>query len=333
MTESLTSSEQDLAPSVQLKKKEINYSAPLENLLNDLDITEILVLNRMQIWYEKNGVIQQENQIFDSPLDYSNFIHLLCDESGVQFNYEHPYADGQWRGFRLHICAPPISTEVAITLRRLRSTQLALEDLQQTGWCDLSSLQILKKGVFQKKNILVVGSTGSGKTTLLNSLVAEASTDRCVFIEDTSELLLPNAFSHKLLTRKDYQGVLPDITMEHLLKQSLRMRPDRLIVGEVRGGEAKDLLMALSTGHSGSMTSLHSGSAGDSLVRLEMLVQMGAPQWSLSAIRRLIQSTVDWIVVTQKKQERWNLEGIYRIASLENFGFTVEKINDEPLIS
>lgn len=308
--------------------KNTDYAEPLKNLLKDSEITEILVLNRMQIWFEKKGVITQENKNFASLLDYQNFIHLVCDEAGVQFNYEHPYADGHWRGFRLHLCAPPISSDVALTLRRLRQNHISLEELQQKNWCDLTSLEILKTGVLQKKNILVVGSTGSGKTTLLNALVAQAASDRCLFIEDTSELLTPIAFSHKLLTRKDYQGVLPDISLEDLLRQSLRMRPDRLIVGEVRGGEAKDLLMALSTGHNGSMTSLHSGSAADALLRLEMLVQMGAPQWNLRAIRRLIQSTVDWMVVTQKNKDVWNLQGIYRIASLEEFGFSVEKIDD-----
>ncbi len=320
-----------LQPGLQNEKPQspqsANYAEPLESLFKDQEITEILVLSRLQIWFEKKGVIMQSDHIFSSPVDYQNFIHLVCDEAGVQFNYEHPYADGHWRGFRLHLCAPPISSDVALTLRRLRQTHLSLDELQKKNWCDLNSLEILKNGVSQKKNILVVGSTGSGKTTLLNGLVAQAGGDRCVFIEDTSELLIPNAFSHKLLTRKDYQGVLPDISMEDLLRQSLRMRPDRLIVGEVRGGEAKDLLMALSTGHHGSMTSLHSGTATDALLRLEMLVQMGAPQWSLKAIRRLIQSTVDWLVVTQKNKDRWNLAGIYRIASLEEFGFSVEKID------
>ncbi|MBY0384737.1 Flp pilus assembly complex ATPase component TadA, partial [bacterium] len=297
----------------------IDYSEPLKNLLEDQEITEILICKQNEIWYEKKGKFFKHSSYFESLVYFQNFIHLLCDESSIQFNYEHPFADGHWRGFRVHICSPPISTDVTITLRRLKPNHIDLEQLQKTGWCSPESLALLAHAISHKKNILVVGSTGSGKTTLLNSLVALAATDRCVFIEDTSELLCPNLFSQKLLTRKDYQGSLPEITQSDLLKQSLRMRPDRLIVGEVRGGEAKDLLMALSTGHGGSMTSLHAGSAAEALLRLEMLVQMGAPQWSLSAIRRLIQLTIDCIVVTKKDKDRWRLDGIYKIASLESF--------------
>jgi pilus assembly protein CpaF len=303
-----------------------DYGFFLQDLWNDSDITEILILSASDIWFEKNGVFIKADVAFDSPLHHQNFLHQLCDEAGVQFNYEHPYADGQWKSFRLHICAPPISQEVCLTLRRLKKKALTLEELQQRGWCDPKSMEFIKSSVLNKKNIVVVGGTGSGKTTLLNALVHIANNERCVFIEDTSELLCANAFSSKLLTRKDYQGNLPELGPSDLLRQSLRMRPDRLIVGEVRSGEAKDLLMALSTGHAGSMTSLHAGSANEALLRLEMLVQMGAAQWSLSAIRRLIQLTVDYIVVTQKQKNSWRLQGVYKISSLEEFGFTVENV-------
>lgn len=312
-----------------LKIHVADYGQFLQKFWQDLDITEILVLNAKEIWFEKAGVFLKADVSFDSPLHHQNFIHQVCDEAGVQFNYEHPYADGQWNHFRLHICAPPISPDVCLTLRRLRQDPICLDDLQARGWCDFKSMEFLKAMVRKKKNMIVVGSTGSGKTTLLNSLVAEARTDRCVFIEDTPELLCANPFSSKLLTRKDYQGNLRELTQSDLLRQSLRMRPDRLIVGEVRSGEAKDLLMALSTGHAGSMTSLHAGSANEALLRLEMLVQIGAPQWSLSAIRRLIQLTVDYIVVTQKQKNSWRLQGVFKITSLEEFGFTVEKVFDE----
>ncbi len=306
-----------------------NYGAFLQEFWLDLDITEILILNLNEIWFEKGGVFTKAPLCFESPLHHQNFLHQLCDEAGIQYNYEHPHTDGQWKHFRVHICAPPISQVVCLTLRRLRQSSIRLEDLQAKGWCDSKSTEFLKNSVRNKKNIIVVGGTGSGKTTLLNTLVAEAPNDRCVFIEDTPELLCANPFSSKLLTRKDYQGNLRELTQSDLLRQSLRMRPDRLIVGEVRSGEAKDLLMALSTGHAGSMTSLHAGSANEALLRLEMLVQMGASQWSLSAIRRLIQLTVDFIVVTQKQKNSWRLQGVYKISSLEEFGFTVEKVFDE----
>jgi pilus assembly protein CpaF len=206
----------------------------------------------------------------------------------------------------------------------VREESFSLHDLQSAGWCDADQVNKLRGIVAEKKNCLIVGNTGSGKTTLLNALVAQAHHERCVFIEDTPELLPANTASVKLLTRFDSQGVLPDITQSDLVKQSLRMRPDRLIIGETRGAEAKDLLMALATGHRGSMTSLHAYTPNEALLRLEMLVQMGAPQWGLDAIRRLIQLTVDVLIVTRKEKAKWHLEGIYKISSQEKFGFIVE---------
>jgi pilus assembly protein CpaF len=298
----------------------------LEPLFFDYDITEIIFLGWEQIYFEKKGSFQKHECSFNSSLDFQNFIHEICDESGVQFNYEKPFADGQWRQFRLHIASPPLANTLTLTLRRLKQNSLSLSTLEEKGWCSSQDVIDLRNLIQSRKNILVVGSTGSGKTTVLNSLLRDAASDRCVFIEDTPELLLPNDFSSKLLTRVDYQGQLPDIQQGDLLKQTLRMRPDRLIVGEIRGTEAKDLLLALSTGHSGSMASLHAGNPAEALLRLEMLVQMGAPQWSLLAIRRLIQLTIDVIIVTKKIKNTWQLDGLYKIASLEEFGFSVERI-------
>jgi pilus assembly protein CpaF len=202
---------------------------------------------------------------------------------------------------------------------------MQLDDLQKTSWCTESELKKIKQLVRDKRNILVVGATGSGKTTLLNSLTLETSEDRCVYIEDTAELVINSTLSTRLLTRFDANGILPNIDQTDLVKQSLRMRPDRLILGEVRGAEAKDLLLALSTGHHGSMSSIHAGSAQEALMRLEMLVLMGAPEWNLYTIRRLIQMTVQSIIVTEKAHKQWKLKSINTIASLEEFGFTVEE--------
>lgn len=298
----------------------------LHELLVDESITEILILNSQEIWFEKNQSFLKYNNHFSSPSHYQNFIHQICDESGLQVNYEFPFADGHWRGFRIHLCSPPVCQETAVTLRKLKNNSLSLEDLYQKKWCSNEELSFLKKIVGEKKNLLIVGGTGSGKTTLINSLTHEALSDRIVFIEDTAELLLQNPYSHKLITRKDAQGLLPEISQADLVKQSLRMRPDRLVVGEIRGGEAKDLLMALSTGHQGSMASLHAGSPNEALLRLEMLVQIGSPQWSLLAIRRLIQLTIDFIILTTRSECGWKLKGVFKISSLEEFGFSTESV-------
>jgi len=132
----------------------------------------------------------------------------------------------------------------------------------------------------------------------------------------------------KLLTREDPHGILPAIDQTQLVKRSLRLRPDRIVMGEVRGSEAKDFLMAMATGHSGSFGTLHAQDASQALIRLEMLIQMGAPQWSLTAIRRLIQLSLDYIIITGRAAtgER-QLKGVFRLCSLEDQGFLVEQVD------
>jgi pilus assembly protein CpaF len=151
--------------------------------------------------------------------------------------------------------------------------------------------------------------------------------ERVVILEDTDELHVPNLSSTKMLTRLDPHNLLPPVDLSALLRHSLRLRPDRLVLGEVRGPEAKDLLLTLATGHSGSLGTLHATSAQEALIRLEMLVQLGAPQWAQATVRRLIQLSLHYVVVAQKKIEGARvLEGIYKITSLEEFGFLLEKI-------
>lgn len=307
--------------------QEFSDTGPLEVLLQDEDITEIIINSAQIIWFEKQGQFYQHNDTFLSQVTYNNYIHLLGEQSGIQTNYRTPFANGEWRGFRVHLVSPPITPQHTITLRRLKPYSLRLEDLKNKNWCSSSDLLSLQELVKNKKNILVVGSTGSGKTTLLNSLILEAHSDRCIYIEDTAELVLNHNLSTRLLTRFDANGSLPVIDQTDLVKQSLRMRPDRIVLGEIRGSEAKDLLLALSTGHQGSMASIHAGSASEALMRLEMLILMGAPEWNLMTIRRLIQLTIGAIVITKKHHNTWCLDGIYKIASLESFGFVVENIN------
>lgn len=315
----------DLEASLQVRVlSEFSAAGPLEALLADTDITEIIVNDHNTIWFEKKGVFYKHQDCFLSEVTYTNFIHLLGAEASIQTHYKMPFCNGEWRSFRVHLASPPITSTHTLTLRRLKPYSIRLEDLSQKGWCSQKDLALLKNLVADKKNILVVGSTGSGKTTLLNSMILQAENDRCVYIEDTAELVLNNNLSTRLLTRVDANGVLPDIDQTDLVKQSLRMRPDRLVLGEIRGTEAKDLLMALSTGHGGSMASIHAGSAQEALMRLEMLVLMGAPEWNLTTIRRLIHLTVHAIVVTGKHKDHWKLDGVYKISSLESFGFLID---------
>jgi len=317
-------------PEILLRMESEYFSAgPLEQLFVDSSITEIIVNGRDSIWFEKQGHLEKLQDTFLSELTYRNFIARLSREAGFQASLDCPFADGRWRECRVHLIIPPASGDQAvITIRRHPRSPWTLSTLEEHGWAENSAVFALRKLVVDRKNILIIGGTGSGKTSVLNAClgILEKS-ERTLIIEDTDELVVPNSISSKLLTRRDPQGLLKEINQSDLLKQTLRMRPDRIVMGEIRGNEAKDLLMAFATGHSGCMGTLHADSARQALLRLEMLIQLGAPQWSLSAVRTLIWLSLHAIVVVGRKENgRRKLEGIYQIASLEDVGFLLEKI-------
>lgn len=300
---------------------------PLEPLLKDHGVTEIIANGKDEIWLEREGRLQKCEDAFLTPPTFKNAIDRICSESGLTLNLSQPFADGRWREFRVHLaCAPLVSHDFHLTLRRIAETPWTLERLEQRGWASSAQLDSMRTLIRERKNILVVGATGSGKTSVLGALLKTLPCDeRAVIIEDTDELPIANAASTKLLARPPTPA-LRGVDLGELVRQSLRMRPQRLVVGEVRGGEAKDLLLALATGHSGSFGTLHAADARQALLRLEMLVQMGAPQWSVQAVRQLIQFSVEALVVCGNSSGHRRLEGLYKVAALESFGFLVERL-------
>ncbi|MCM2280806.1 MAG: Flp pilus assembly complex ATPase component TadA [Bdellovibrionaceae bacterium] len=316
------------SPDAERIRAEYFESGPLQALLERDDVTEIIVNGPQSIWYECAGRLRMWEDIFLSDLTYRNFIQRVCRDAGVQLSLDCPFTDGHWRNFRLHLISPPASPHAALTLRRHPSSPWRLQDLQDRAWAPLDAMICLRQLIERKQNFLIVGGTGSGKTSVLNACLQELQPhERTVVIEDTSELTVPNRSSTKLLTRRDSTGHLRDIDQAELLKQSLRMRPDRLVMGEIRGNEAKDLLMAFATGHAGCMGTLHAETARQALLRLEMLIQLGAAQWSQQAVRTLVLLSLHAIVVVQRAADgQRKLEGIYRLASLEDIGFLLEKI-------
>ena len=321
----LKSAPQDISSRLRL---EYFGAGPIEELLNDPEVTEILINSQDSIWFEKKGVLTRATDRFYSSLTLRNFVARLSREAGIVANLDCPFADGHWRGCRVHLIVPPASgLEPVITLRQHARSPWNLQRLETEGWATSQAFDALKDLVARKENFLVVGGTGSGKTSVLNACLATLPpSERAVIIEDTSELTAPNAASTKLVTRRDPQGHLREIDLTELVRHALRMRPDRIIMGEIRGGEAKDLLMAFATGHAGCMGTLHADSARQALLRLEMLVQLGAPQWTAQAVRSLIHFSLKAIVVVGRHASgARRLEGIYRIASLEDVGFLIEK--------
>jgi pilus assembly protein CpaF len=303
---------------------------PLVPLLADSLVTEIFINRPDEIWVERRGALSKYEDHFLSNLTYWNFVHFLCRQIKIPYSVDRPFICGSWNGLRIHIAGEEVTRgHTAITIRKASSVPWTLLQLERTNWCNGHQGDVLRRLVRERQNIIVIGSTGSGKTATLGAMTLEIlSSERALILEDTSELAVPNTVSQKLLVREDPQRLIPDVPLSELVKQSLRMRPDRLIVGEVRGPEAKDLLMALSTGHAGSMGTLHASSAPEALLRLEMLIQLGAPQWSLEAVRRLIFLSLNAIVVVGRQVDgRRRLIGIYRIASVESFGFCTERID------
>lgn len=302
---------------------------PLESLMQDEDITEIIVNSWKDIWYEKSGMFIESSDTFLSPTTYHNYVQRLCKNLKAQLTFDQPFLCLTHENLRYHIVSPSISgDDFCLSIRKHRKTQWSMEDLLNKKSITPHQLALISNIISEKKNFLVIGATGTGKTTFLNCcLKLLDENERTVLIEDTSELILPNGLSTKLLTRKDSHGLLSPIDLTILIREALRMRPDRLVLGEVRGPEAKDLLLALSTGHEGSIGTLHAVSAQEALIRLEMLIQLGAPQWSLEAIRRLIYFSLHYIITIERDDlGQRSVKDIHKISGLESFGFLIEKI-------
>ncbi len=302
---------------------------PLQELVDNPDITEIIVNGRTTIFFERNGSLSRFPDRFFSEMTFRNCVERICHSFRSEFNLQFPFCSGQWKNFRVQVCGPfGDKNTLRLTLRRHPECPWTFEELVKTGWCRNEEALCFKSLIDSRKSLLVVGGTGSGKTSVLNALLQLVSeNERCVILEDTPELSAPNESSIKLISRHDAQKNLRDIDLGELVTQSLRLRPDRIVMGEVRGPEAKDLLMAFATGHDGSFGTLHARSASEALIRLEMLVQLGAPQWNLQAVRNLIQLCLQYLVVTERLPSgKRHLNGIYRIASVEPFGILTEKV-------
>jgi pilus assembly protein CpaF len=302
---------------------------PLDKIIQDEDVTEIIVNSWKDIWFEKSGKFFESTDTFLSSTTYHNFVHRLCKNLKAQLTFDQPFLCITQDNLRYHIVSPSISGEdFSLSIRKHRKIHWHMKDLLEKKSITNDQMNFIQNIITEKKNFLVIGATGTGKTTFLNCcLKLLESNERTVLIEDTSELIVPNGLSTKLLTRKDSHGLLSPIDLTILIREALRMRPDRLVLGEVRGPEAKDLLLALSTGHEGSIGTLHAVSAQEALIRLEMLIQLGAPQWSLDAIRRLIYFSIHYIITIERNQDgRRSVKDIHKLSGLESFGFLTEKI-------
>ena len=307
---------------------EFSGFGPLDSLLSQEDINEIIINGKDHIFYEKYGRILQLEDSFLSTVTFHNIVEKIGTQARLTVNLKKPFNEGKWGPFRVHLLCPPIVKEdFHICLRRHPKSLWTFEKLAEQNWAPPEAIEMARQFVQDQLNFLIVGSTSSGKTSVLNACLQDIKTnERILSIEDTDEIILPNKASAKLLSQTDPESSKALIDQQCLVRQSLRLRPDRIVMGEVRGEEAKDLLLALATGHKGSIGTLHGSDHKQALWKLETLAQMGAPQWQSSTIQKLIFSSLKGLIILEKKDGMRLLKGIYKITALEPSGFLFESL-------
>lgn len=305
---------------------EINGYGPLTEVLEDKNVTEIMVNSPKEIYIEIDGqLIKDESISFINEEHIIRTIERLIEPLGRTIDVANPMVDSRLMdGSRINAIIPPLSTKgPVITIRKFKETMNTIDDLIRIGSLTPYMARFLDAAVKGKLNIIVCGGTGSGKTTLLNILSNFVNPhERIVTIEDAAELRLQGSHVISLETRVTNYDNDGEITIRDLVRNSLRMRPDRILVGEVRGKEAFDMLQAMNTGHDGSLTTLHANGASDALNRLETMVLMSGLDIPIKAIREYITSAIDLVV----NIERMN-DGKRKITSISELdGFDGERI-------
>ena len=272
---------------------------PLEPLIADPTISEIMVNGHEQIWIEREGKISETDLRFDDDAQLRRIITKMVGQVGRRIDESSPLVDARLPdGSRVNAIIPPLSlTGPLLTIRKFEAERFHMEELVGLGTVSRAAADFLALCVKADLSILISGGTGSGKTTLLNALSAAVpDSDRIVTIEDAAELQLSQRHVLRLESRpKNIEGE-GEVTIRDLVRNALRMRPDRIIVGEVRGAEALDMLQAMNTGHEGSLSTLHANSPRDALSRIETMVLMAGFELPVRAIRQQVTSAIDLIV-------------------------------------
>jgi pilus assembly protein CpaF len=274
---------------------ELGGLGPLEGLLRDPQVTDVMVNGPDRV------VVERAGELVDTPVRFDDDAHLLAVVAralgplGVRLDRRQPFVDAMLpTGVRLHALIPPLADHPILTLRRVPA--LVPDWDQLCGWGTVSPAVVerMRTAVSERSNLVVCGRAGVGKTTLLSRLLADVGNERVILIEDAPELRPPAGHVVHLRTRPPTAEGIGEVTVAQLVRNALRMRPDRLVVGEVRGDEVADLLQAMNTGHDGSMTTVHANGAHEALVRLEgMALLAGVP---LPAARSQLAAAIDLVI-------------------------------------
>lgn len=294
---------------------EILGLGPLEPLLADKSISDILVNGHDSIYVERNGKLEKVAVRFNNDTHLMNIIDRIVSSVGRRIDESSPMVDARLKdGSRVNAIIPPLAVDgPLLSIRRFSIGKLSVEGLMEKGTLTPPIAHLLEGIVKGRLNVLISGGTGSGKTTLLNVLSGFVPHDeRIVTIEDSAELQLQQPHVVRLETRPPNIESKGEVTQRDLVRNSLRMRPDRIIVGEVRGAEAMDMLQAMNTGHDGSMTTLHANTPRDALTRIENMVSMAGATMPVKAIRAQVASAID-VVLQVERQE----DGTRRLVSVQ----------------
>jgi len=300
---------------IKLIIDEILGLGPLETLLEDPSIADILVNRYDSIYVERSGKLEKVAVQFYDDKHLLNIIDRIVSNVGRRIDESSPMVDARLKdGSRVNAIIPPLALDgPSLSIRRFTVDKLSAEQLINYGSMSSEMGQLIKAVVTGKLNVLISGGTGSGKTTLLNILSSYIPEDeRIITIEDSAELQLQQPHTVRLETRPANIEGKGEISQRDLVKNCLRMRPDRIVIGEVRGAEAIDMLAAMNTGHEGSLTTLHANTPRDALGRLENMICMGGFDMPIHNLRAQISSAIDVVVQLQRQED-----GCRRITSIQ----------------
>lgn len=300
---------------------EIVGFGPIEPLLNDPDVTEVMVNRADLVYMEKKGQVIESGVVFVNDAHVERIINKIVKPLGREANRDMPLVDARLPdGSRVNAVVAPCAIDGPnITIRKFSKTPFQVQDLINFGSLNKDMADFLQACVVSKLNIVVSGGTGSGKTTLLNVLSSNIPNgDRIVTIEDAAELSLMQRHVVRLETKKPARKGDTEVGIRDLVINALRMRPERIVVGECRGGEALDMLQAMNTGHDGSLTTVHANTPRDTISRLETLVLMAGMDLPINVVRKQIVSAVDLIVQQARLRDgQRKVTAITELAGLE----------------
>ncbi|MUK63424.1 CpaF family protein [Aliivibrio fischeri] len=303
---------------------------PLQNLMDDETITDIMINGHENVFIERDGLVEKVSVNFIDEQQLIDIAKRIASRVGRRVDESSPTCDARLEdGSRVNIVIPPIAIDgTSISIRKFKKQSIGFSDLVEFGAMSKEMAQILMVASRCRLNILISGGTGSGKTTMLNALSQFISEgERIVTIEDAAELKLQQPHVVRLETRTSGIEGTGVVSQRDLVINSLRMRPDRIIVGECRGGEAFEMLQAMNTGHDGSMSTLHANSPRDALSRVEAMVMMATNNLPLEAVRRTIVSAVDIVIqISRLHDGTRKVMSISEVVGLEGSNVVLEEI-------